>query len=588
MIEMIYADPMGAIEKDILISLSNILEGMGFRELEPVLETPPEDMGDFSYSCFALAKSARKTPQALAEEIANCISLPPEIGKCEHRGPYVNFFVNPHTLAENTLNAVLELKEDFGKSEPSGVRIVLEHTSANPTDRLHIGRVRNPIIGDTLARILRKAGYDVETQYYVDDMGRQAITLAYGKKIYDYTESPEEITPEDWEKWQIIKNTSMGPYQSGSTAIETFTWAKDESEAWQNRLERGEESTTKYVRIITDETMEEKIKPTLKRINVNVDNFVHESGFLSDTNRIVEKLKASELCGQEDGAFYLDLNEFGVDNKFFFLRADGTTLYATRDIAYHLWKARRGDVLINVLGEDHKLEAKYVTETIRNVLKEEVNIEVIFYSFVSLPEGKMSTRKGKVVFMDDLLDEAVTRAEQEVRKRRIDIPEKLVKEIAEIVGIGAVRYNLVNIQPEKKIVFRWEDALNFEGTSAPFIQYAHARARSILRKGENQGLIGFNRYDAALLEHASEAALIREMARFPGLVKECAKTRRPHTMASYTYRLAAQFNQFYRDCPVLACDDPELGNARLVLVNAARIVMAGALDCLGIEAPNEM
>lgn len=575
-------DPLGACKEEVMTSLREVMERLGYGDREIILETPPENLGDIAFSSFSLAKVAKKAPQEIAKEISENIKLGENIEKCVSSGAYVNFYLNPKKLAEMTLKVVLELKDSYGDSPSRQTKIVLEHTSANPTDKLHIGRARNPIIGDTLARIMRKAGYEVETQYYVDDMGMQAVTLSYG------IEGPKNVPSSDLKAVKKIKEESLGPYQFGSTLIQNFEWAKKERDEQLKELEHGTEAITSKVMHVTDETMEEKIKPTLARLDIIVDYFAHESKFLEATKEIVSLLKKSKLCSEEDDAYYLDLSDFGVNKKFFFVRADGTTLYATRDIAYHLWKAKRGDVLINILGEDHKLESKYVVETIKNVFKNDVKIEVIFYSFVSLPEGKMSTRKGKVVFMDDLLEEAVARAEIEVKKRRSDLSEDRIKKIAEIVGIGAVRYNLVNVQPEKKIVFRWEDALNFEGNSAPFIQYSHARSCSILRKAKELGYEGFDEYDPTLLEQPSEVLLIKEMAKFPETVRECAERRRPNAMAAYAFSLASIFNQFYRDCPVLACENESLKSARLALVDAGRVVLKNSLFCLGIKAPEKM
>lgn len=578
-IEDVNNNPLGFCRSEIIRSLTETLNTLGFEVTDISLEKPPEGRGDLSFPCFSLSKSAKKAPQDIAREIAESIVHNDIIEKCEAAGPYVNFHIRTEQLTRMTLEIVFAFGKEFGNHPSRDTKVILEHTSANPTDKLHIGRARNPIIGDTLARILRKAGYEVETQYYVDDMGRQAVTLSYG------TEGPKNVPASDVKTVEEIKEESLGPYQFGSTLVQQFEWAKEERDAQLKELEYGDEAITSKVMGITDDTMEEKIKPTLERINVRVDDYVHESIFLNDTKEIAGQLKKNEFCGEEDGAFYLDLNEFGVEKKFFFLRADGTTLYATRDIAYHLWKAGRGDILINILGEDHKLEAKYVSETIKNILKKEINIETIFYSFVSLPEGKMSTRKGKVVFMDDLLDEAVDRAGEEVKKRRPEISEEKIKKIAEIVGIGAARYNIVRVQPEKKMVFRWEDALNFEGASAPFIQYSHARACSILRKAGEEYVEG---YDSEILSHPSERILIMEMAGFPEAVFECAKKRSPHLMASYAFSLASAFNQFYRDCPVLACEDKSLRKTRLALVSAGKTVLGNVLFCLGIHAPEEM
>ena len=273
----------------------------------------------------------------------------------------------------------------------------------------------------------------------------------------------------------------------------------------------------------------------------------------------------------------------GRNTKFFFTRSDGTTLYATRDVAYHLWKAKHADILINVLGEDHKLEAKQVEIALKLIGAETIP-KAVFYSFVTLPGGKMSTRRGRVVYLDDLIDEAVARAFEEVKKRRgNELTEEKIKHIAKLVGLGSIRYNILKIQPEKDIVFKWEDALNFEGYSAPFIQYAHARASSILRKMPSPGKV-----DVKPLTHQQEIALVKLLARFPGVVREACGNNRPNLVANYLYDLAAQFNQFYRDCPVIKAENKKLRDARLALVQATSITLRNGLYLLGISAPEEM
>jgi arginyl-tRNA synthetase len=209
----------------------------------------------------------------------------------------------------------------------------------------------------------------------------------------------------------------------------------------------------------------------------------------------------------------------------------------------------------------------------------------IFYAFVSLPEGKMSTRRGRVVYLDELIDESIERAYAEVKKRReAELSERKMKEIAEMVGIGALRYNIIKVQPEKDIVFKWEEALNFEGNAVPFIQYAHARACSILAKGKGVR----KELDPALLNHAAERLLIKHLARFPLIIEDASTGFRPHSVAAYLFETASQFNQFYRDCPVLPEKNPKVRASRLALVDATRIVLHNGLALLGIAAPEEM
>jgi arginyl-tRNA synthetase len=568
-------DPLVICKEEVQTSLRQVLKDLGYDEFEIAMETPPGDLGDISFSCFSLAKKAKKAPEDVAKEIAEKITLGEHMERFEQKGPYINFFIDSKKMASMAIKAVLELGNEYGNSPPEKRRIILEHTSANPTDKLHIGRARNPIIGDTLARLLRKAGYDVETQYYVDDMGKQAVTLAYGIDIWEIRSKDED---------------SLGPYQYASRMVSDNSEMEAVRDDWIKKLEKGEPEITKKVQEACAKVMDEDITSSLAQINVAVDNYVYESQFVlnGSVDKVISALKENKESDMEEGAYFVNLEPFiGSEGKFFFQRGDGTSLYATRDIAYHLWKYEHCDNVINILGEDHKLESKYVAVGL-SIMGSEKSPEVIFYSFVSLPEGRMSTRKGRVVFLDDLISEAEELAYKEVERRRSDLDENKMHDIAKKVAIGAIRYNIVRVQPEKKMVFKWEEALNFEGNSAPFIQYSHARASSILRKAKEAGIGGFEGYDPSLFEHPSEISLIKEIARFPGTIKECAERRSPHLIAAYAYAFASIFNQFYRDCPVLACEDDALQRTRLALVEAGRIVLSNSLFCLGIEAPDEM
>jgi arginyl-tRNA synthetase len=241
-------------------------------------------------------------------------------------------------------------------------------------------------------------------------------------------------------------------------------------------------------------------------------------------------------------------------------------------------------MLVNVLGEDHKLESKQVRVALE-LLQTKILPQVVFYAFVSLPGGKMSTRRGRVVYLDELIDECIERAYEEVKKRRAsELTDSQMKKIAELVGIGSLRYNIIKVQPEKDIMFKWEDALNFEGNAVPFIQYAHARACSILGKTKTKE----HKFEAAVLTHTSEAALIKQLARFPLIIDDACNNCKPHTVANYLYETASAFNQFYRDCPVLSEENKVLRSSRLTLVEATKIVLHTALDLLGITAPEEM
>ncbi|HYM39789.1 MAG TPA: arginine--tRNA ligase [Thermoplasmata archaeon] len=540
------------------------------------LAEAPEDKGLFSLAVFPYSKETRQPPAEVARRAAS-VPVPAPFAPLQAVGGYVNFVPDPPAFAALVMGSAASAGPAYGSSPPVPTRVLLEHTSTNPTGPLHVGRARNPIYGDALARLLRMAGFPVSREYLVNDMGRQMVVQYWGTKHL----RPDEVGPPDLDKpdYRFIKY-----YQKATEIFERDPQAKADVAAMIQRFEQGDAGLVREVRKVGEEVLA-GILQSLKRLGVGFDSFFWESDLILDgrVQQVMERLMP--LSREEDGAHYLDLSSFGLEGdaaKYFFVRKDGTSLYTTRDIAYHLDKMGRCDLAINVLGEDQKLTFQRLKAAFR-LMRIDWAPETIFYAFVSLPEGKMSTRKGVVVNLDDLIDEAVARAYAEVSKRREDLPELRKREIAEFVGVGAVRYNLVRVQAEKRIVFKWEEALNFEGNSAPFLQYAHARACSILEKAGS-----WTKGDARLLVHPQEQLLLRRIARFPSAVRDAAISRRVHTVATFAADIAGQFNQFYRDCPVLTAETPALRAARLDLVAAFRVVLQNALQSLGLVAPKEM
>jgi len=569
-------DPFKTFKEQTAKALSKALAELGI-EAEPTLDRAPEGMGDLAFPCFPLAKRMRRAPVVIAQEIASKIAPEGMIERIEAKGGYVNFHVRFEDLAQVALEDAVARKDEFGKGEPKGVRILLEHTSANPTGPLHVGRARNPIIGDTVARILRMAGYDVTTEFYVNDVGRQVVIMTWGVKHLTLEQEPER----DADHYRHVLF-----YQQANKRAEEDPEVLAQVDQMLLKLEHGDEETVKLAREACEKVLA-AITESMKRINISYDGFTWESTFVQNgtVDKVVEKLKASEHCREVDGAYHLELESFGIsgrETKWVFTRADGTSLYTTRDLAYHMDKFKRTDVAVNVLGEDQKLGMQELAAAL-TIMGVDKKPEIVFYAFVSLPEGRMSTRKGRVVYIDDLIDEAVERAYDEVKKRRTDLSEERMREIARVVGIGSLRYNIIRIQAEKQIVFKWEDALNFEGASAPFVQYAHARACSIIAK--SGGLA--SAFDAKKLVTDHEKALAKLIASLPSVIDDCAENRRAHTLASYAQELASQFNQFYRYVPVLRAEG-DIRDARLALVEASMWALRNALSCLGIEAPEEM
>ena len=551
------------------------------------IEIPSTDAADLAVPCFLMSKALKRAPKDIAEELASNIEPSGLISDVSALNGYLNFKMDGVKLTEGTLKDVLEMKGRYGSLPNKGVKVIVEHTSTNPTGPIHVGRARNPIIGDTLARILGMCGYDVSTEYYVNDVGKQVVILTWG--VNNLTKEQVEKEIEDrgmQDDRNKIDHKLVAYYRLANKMMEEDPAVQEEIGSMLRKFEAGDEEVISTVRK-TAEIMLNGLKETLANIDVVLDTYTWESKFIADgsARKYVEELKQSKYAGvEDDGACYLELKDFGIQGKntrFTFTRADGTTLYTTRDIAYHQDKFKRADKLIDVLGEDQKLGNKQLCCALE-ILGQTRKLDAMFYSFVSLPEGKMSTRKGVVVYLDDLIDEAVSRAYDEIRSRRDDMPEDRMREIAKIIGVGAIRYNIVRVQPEKQLVFKWEEALSFDGNSGPFLQYSYARACSMLRKaGDFEEVV-----DPSLLTDPFELSLIKTISKFESVIEQAGENRRIHLLPAYGHELASAFNQFYASVPVLNSKAEK--DARLTLVKCSKIVLKNVLDCLGLGAPEEM
>ncbi|MDY6764536.1 MAG: arginine--tRNA ligase [Halobacteria archaeon] len=564
-------------------ALKDALDSAGYVTHDLALEKPPNDIDADLASTVSFHLTEEGSPVETAEEIYSKINLGDYglISGVETRGPYINFSVSDRYL-ERTLEESQD--ESYGNLEQKDEKIILEHTSANPTGPLHVGRTRNPIIGDSLARVLRGAGYDVSVEYYINDMGRQVATITWALNNLDESDLTEETEQaRDKPDYEIVRY-----YREAHRILDRedkgAEQAQKDIDDLLQALEDGNEAALKLVEEAVDRCLNGQLQ-SLERLGASYDNFVKESRFVieGEVDEVAEKLKQDRRCYEEEDAFMLDLSDFDIEKELVFLRSDGTSLYPTRDIAYHLDKFERCDTAINVLGEDHRLEAGQLSAALE-IVGSEMLPEVVFYSYVNLPEGKMSTRSGNVVNMDDLLDEAVKRAREEIESRSEDRERDIsnVEETAEEIGIGAVRFDIVSRQPEKPITFDWDEALNFEGQHAPYVQYVHARASGILEKADAKPAV-----DVSELGGEEELALMRKIGELTDVVNSAAEERSPHKLATYSRELAERFNEFYRECPVIDAEEG-VREARLALTKSARNTIARSLGYIGVEAPEAM
>jgi arginyl-tRNA synthetase len=384
-------------------------------------------------------------------------------------------------------------------------------------------------------------------------------------------------------------------YIAANRLMESNPEIKDEADGVIQRYEAGDDETMAKIQSAIKFAIG-GIEQTLHRMNIRHDSYHWESQFVrkGDVSEILALLEKTGLTEYEDGAFQLDLTEFGFEKKMVLKRANGTSLYITRDLAYHRWKSLNSDRSVDVLGADHKLVSGQLRTALRLLGVREP--EVVIFEFVSLPTGSMSTRKGKFISADELLDEVEKQAYEEVRLRRPAEKEQFLKVVAAQVAAGAVRYDVVKVSPDKATTFDWKQALDFEKLSAPFIQYSHARACSILRKGEDSlkeeagqdsGKAPAQTDLTELLRGENEIALIKKIAQFDLVIDRAARDLKPHQLATYARELAESFNLFYRYSPVLDAE-PRLRQARLALARAARNALRTTLDTLGIDALETM
>ena len=395
--------------------------------------------------------------------------------------------------------------------------------------------------------------------------------IVWGLQNLDYQLDPEEKPDVEMGKLYFQVNQTLNANPEIKTEIDAIL--KTYEQEFPPQLEE-------LFREVVDKCLE-GVKETSQRLHIHHDKFVWESQFIREgmVDAILEELKDYT---QENEVLYLNLNQFGIEKELILRRSDGTSLYSTRDLAYHEQKAEEANISIDILGSDHKLALEQLSVVLELVGCRRP--EVIFYEFITLPEGSMSTRRGVFISVDDLMDEAVKRALEELENRRPELNGEEQREIAEIIGVGAIRFYIARLSPEKHIVFKWDEALSFERGCAS-IQYAHARACKILEKASYpHAEIEVDADDLEDLDQM-EIELIKTIARFTRVIEESAAARRVHPVAQYTLELAGVFNRFYKSMPVLGSGKEDL---RLMLVDKSRITIRNSLALLGIESPVSM
>lgn len=566
---------MADFKKLISEIIKSEIEDLTLEEITALIEVPPnKEMGDYAFPCFKLAKIFRKAPNAIAEDLAGKIQPTDDINKIINLGGYVNFFVNKESLAKKVINQVLSEKENYGKSEfGKGKTVVVEFSSPNIAKPFHIGHVRTTVIGNALSKIYQSQGYHVEKLNHLGDYGTQFGKLIVAYKLWGDKQAVEKDPIKELLKLYIRFHDEA----------EAKPEMEDEAREWFTKLENGDQEAKELWQWFRDESLKE-FSRVYDLLDIDFDSYVGESFYSDKMPAVIEELKEKNLLVESDGAMIVDLEDSKLPPALIQKR-DGSTLYLTRDLAsaFYRKKIYNFDKSIYVVGAQQELHFKQCFEIIKRMgydwYKDMVHVQ---FGMVSLEEGTMSTRKGRIVFLEDVLNQAIDRTRQIIEEKNPDAEN--IDEVAKAVGVGAVVFQELSNSRIKDYTFSWDRTLSFEGETGPYVQYTHARCCAVLRKAGQPVSADIN-YEALSDQDAADVLSVLET--FNKSIMTAMKKNEPHIVTRFVLDLAQAFNKFYHNSPILVEDD-DLRAARLALVEATRQTIENALKILGMKAPQKM
>lgn len=555
--------------------LSNALavDGLTVQDVENALETPKEaKLGDICLPCFKFARTMHIAPPAIAQKLLPRVESLPFVEKVEVVGGYLNVFFDRNTVAQMALASANDDK--VGSSdEGAGKTICIDYSSVNIAKPFHIGHLSTTVIGGALYRIFEHLGYNVVGINHLGDWGTQ-----FGKLIVATNKwsSLEEVAQND----EYFLNKLYVRYHQEA---EEHPEMDDEARAWFKRIEDGDKEATAYFDVFKQVTMK-AVGKIYDRLKIKFDSYAGESFYNDKMQPCLDILKDKGLLVESDGAQVVNLDEYGMP-PCLLVKADGATLYATRDIAAAYYRKKTYDFYkcLYVVAYQQNLHFKQLFQVLKLMdFAGADDMEHVAFGMVSMEDGSMSTRKGHVVWLQEVLDKAVEKARAIIEEKNPDTKNK--DEIAESVGVGAVVFSALWNNRIKDIVFSYDKVLNFDGETAPYVQYTYARCASALRKG---GDIDFDNMDLAAITTDEGYDVIKSVITFGDSVRLAAKLREPCYVTRHVVDLAEKFNRFYIDHRILV-DDAPTRNARLALTKAVGNVIRCGLGLLGISAPTEM
>ena len=539
-------------------------------EIEDLLEIPPNpELGDYSFPCFSLAGKLKDNPSQIAIELRGKIGDAPatDFEDVQTKGPYLNFFMNRKSLARQVVWDAILKKKDYGQSKiGKGKKVVVEFSSPNIARSFGIGHLRSTIIGNSLANIFEFQGYKVIRINYLGDWGTQFGRLILGYKKFGNEKKLEKDPIKHL--MEIYVKVNKKQYEKG--ARKEF-----------KKLEEGDRKSLMLWKLFKGMSLEE-FEKIYKLFGIKFDSIEGESHYNKKTEKIVEELKEKGLLKKSKGAQIVNLKKYGLDISLI-KKSDGATLYATRDLAAAVsrYKKHKFEKMIYEVGQEQRLYFKQLFKILELIGYDWAkNCEHVYHGHYLDKDGKrFRTRKGKTVFMGDILNETIAMAEKEIKKREPKISKKQLKERAIKIAIAAIFYGDLKNNHKNNIIFNIKKFVSFEGNTGPYILYSYARASSIMKKAPEQKK--FKVYDL----EPKETELVKKLSQFPEIVFNAYKNLNPSVIANYSYQLAQIFNEFYHACKVIGSEQEAF---RLALVQSFRQVLKNSLELLGIETVEEM
>ncbi len=549
------------------------VEGVSKEEIYDSIALPPNlDMGDYALPCFKFAKVLRKSPVMIAESLKNKITTDDVISEVSAVNGYLNFKINKDVFVRATLEKILTEKEKFGSSnEGAGKTVCIDYSSINIAKPFHIGHLSTTVLGGALYRIFNFLGYNAVGINHLGDYGTQ-----FGKLISAYKRWGDKETIE---KGGIRALNEL--YVKFHQEAEEHPEYDDEARAYFKKIEQGDEECQALFHWFKDLTLKD-VQRIYDMLDIHFDSYAGESFYSDKMQPVVDELKEKNLLVESRGAQVVDLEEYNMP-PCIILKSDGSSLYATRDMAAAMYRKATYDFYkcLYVVAYQQNLHFKQFFKVLDMMGKDWAQDLVhVAYGMVSLEEGTMSTRKGNVVFLEDVIAKCIEKAYKIIDEKNPNLEGK--EEVSQKVGVGAVIFGALYNNKIKDIVFSYDKVLNFDGETSVYVQYTCARAKSVLNKGGVPAS-----YEIPEL-CAQEIELIKAISSLPETVQAAAEKYEPSLIARFAVDVAQKFNKFYFDCKILAAEDDKTKNFRLALTNATLQALTNAFALLGIGIPEKM